>query len=326
MELPTGFLEKAEKREKKHWFFPISFKRKSTSGYAYTNTRVRVMKTKLLGKNDFRKMMNMSFSEIARYMQETEYSKEISELATRYTNANLIEYSLNKNLENTFNRILAFSMKASEEQVKLYLKKFDILNAKTFLRGRFSGQGEEAIISQFICAGSLGRKFFENAVKKSSNLDEAIMQLKGTEYFDIAKKFNGNLSKIEDALDKHYYRDVLEKAEPELVAFLMDEIKVKNTLNLLRAKKTGIKMEKIENESETKLALPKTDDGIENRVFLKKFLLERGNKMAREFKRNVRPVLGYLIAKENEISNIRIIVRGKSSNLPAGLIEEQLVI
>jgi V/A-type H+-transporting ATPase subunit C len=326
MELQTGFLERIKNGEKKQGFFSkINFKQKKTSGYAYTNTRVRVMKTKLLGKNDFQKMMNMSFPEIARYMQETEYNKEISLLAASYDNANLIEYSLNKNLENTFNKIIAFSIKASEEQVKLYLKKFDILNIKTFLRGKFSEQRDDTIISQLVCAGSLDKKFFENAIKKSSCLEEAAMQLKGMEYFNIVKKFKNNLSKMEDELDKHYYKSVLEKAEPELAAFLADEIKVKNTLNRLRAQKTGIKMEKIENESAIKLALPKTEDCIENRIFLKKFLLERGNKMAREFKRNVRPVLGYLIAKENEISNIRIIVRGKNSNLPLNLIEQQLV-
>lgn len=304
----------------------INLKRRNTSGYPYTNTRVRVMKTKLLQKNDFEKMLRMSSSEIARFMQETEYNKEISELATRYSNANLIEYSLNKNLENTFKKIFSFSIDASQEQIALYLKKFDAASVKTFLRGKYSSARNEDILSEMICAGELDRDFFENALKKSKNFEEAILQLKDTEYFETIKKHKGNLSKMEDELDKQYYKAVIGFAEQELAEFLRDEIKAKNTLNRFRAKKADIKLELIENESAAKLSLPKPVDSIENRVFLKKFLLERGNKMAREFAANIRPVLGYFIAKENEINNIRIIIRGKLAGLSLDLIEQQLVI
>ncbi len=327
MGLLQGFFETAKQMQKKYPVLAkIPLAGKKSSGYAYTNTRVRVMKTKLLGRNDFAKMSKMSFSEIARHLQETEYQREISELATLHEGANLIEYSLNRNMENTFNKIISFSINASQDQIKLYLKRYDVLNVKTFLRGKHAKALDNAILSELICAGGLDRQFFENALKKSATPEQAILQLKGTEYYGIALRFKDDLPKMEDELDRHYYSTVLLDAEPELEAFIRDEIKVKNTLNRLRAEKTELKQDFLENESDIRWNLPKQGDAVENRVFLKKFLLERGNKMVREFKRNIRPVLGYFIAKENEVSNIRILVRGKASGLGPALIEQQLVV
>jgi len=37
-------------------------------------------------------------------------------------------------------------------------------------------------------------------------------------------------------------------------------------------------------------------------------------------------VLGYMVSKETEVSNIRKIVRGMEAGLPAELIEEQVVV
>lgn len=327
MKPQNGFLAKIESLMKK---IPIvsrlNLRPKKTSGYAYTNTRVRVMKTKLFSRNDYEKMLKMSFPEIARFLQETDYNKEISALAPKYSEANLLEYGLNKNLENTFKKILAFSINASEDQLRLYLKKFDVANIKTFLRGKKSGQSNEVILSELVCAGELGREFFENALNKAKNFEEAVYQLKDTEYFEVIDKFKENLSKMEDELDKYFYRTLILNAEPELENFLRDEIKAKNALNKLRAKKGEIKMDVIENESDAKFALPEKDESVENRLFAKKFLLERGKKMAQQFKRNFRPVLGYLISKENEISNIRMIVRGKSAGIPLEQLEQHLVI
>ena len=296
-----------------------------TSGYPYTNTRVRVMKTRLLKENDFRKMLKMSVPELAAYLNSSDYGREISELAPMFEGSNLLEYSLNRNLENTFNKILAFSIKSPGEQAKLYLKRFDVFNVKTFLRGKFSGKSNEDILLELVCAGSLKREFFEKACRESDGLEGAVAQLKATEVFGIAKSFKTDLSRLEDELDKYYYEKVFVESEAELENFISDEILVKNTLNWLRAKKSELKMERLPRGSKRKIALPKEGDCVENRVFLKQFLLKRGYEMVNMYKRSIRPVLGYFIAKENEIGNIRMIVRGKSSGLAAEMIEQQLV-
>lgn len=47
--------------------------------------------------------------------------------------------------------------------------------------------------------------------------------------------------------------------------------------------------------------------------------------MIDRFTTNVQYLLGYLVAKENEINNIRIIARGKYTGLSEELISKELV-
>lgn len=295
------------------------------SGYPYTNTRVRVMRSKLFAHSEIMRLVRLTLPEIALQLQQSEYQTEINALARTQEGANLIEYALNRNLENTFRRILGFSIRVANDQIRLYLQRYDVYNIKTFLAGKAARKKNEAILSELVCAGALSRSFFERAVGRANDFEGAIVELGGTEYQPIALEFQSDLAKLQDELDKHYYRKVVDLAEPDLLGFIRDEIKAKNTLNWMRAQKNNLTLDVLPDESEREFRLPHAGESVENRVFLKKFLLKRGGDMAREFKRNIRPVLGYLIAKENEVANIRIIARGKKAGLDEKTIENQIV-
>ena len=43
--------------------------------WAYLVARTKVMKRKLIPKDEYRKLLNMEFNEIVRYLEETEYKK-----------------------------------------------------------------------------------------------------------------------------------------------------------------------------------------------------------------------------------------------------------
>ncbi len=307
-------------------FFRIVSKQEnvSTSGYAYTNTRVKAMKAKLLKKEEYQKFLKMSLAEIARYLQETEYNKEITELGVKFSGINLVEYGLNRNLEKTFAKILHFALQQPKEQVRLYLRRYDVSNIKTILRGKFSRVSNEKISNELIASGEFSRGFLEKAIIESSNVEEAIEHFKGTEYHSILEKFSNDLTKLEDELDKFYYMVVLTNAEKELKDYIRMEVSVKNVLNKLRAKKANIKVDVISGEK--RIIVPYQDDSIEARVFMKKLLVERAIRMVHEVKYNIRPVLGYFVAKENEISNLRILTRGRHAGLSEELIQKQLVI
>jgi len=300
------------------------FSKADASGYAYTNTRIKAMKAKLLKKEEYQKFLKMSLAEIARYLQETEYNKEITELGVKFSGINLIEYGLNKNLENTFAKILGFALLQPKEQVGLYLRRYDIANIKTILRGKFSKATNEKINNELIASGEFSRAFLENVIRESSNADEAIEHFKGTEYYSILKTFSNDLTKLEDELDKLYYTIALSNAEKELKDFIRVEIAVKNALNRLRGKKVNIRVEVLPREK--KLNVPYQEDSIGARVFMKKLMIERAIRMVHEVKFNIRPALGYFIAKENEVNNIRILTRGKHAGLSEELIQKQLVI
>lgn len=313
MKLPRGFLSTA-KTISKHF----------TSGYTYTNTRVKAMKGKLLKRDEFEKFVKMSIPEITRYLQETEYNKEITELAPKFSGINLVEYSLNKNLENMFSKTLNFAIQQAKKEIRIYLRKYDIANIKTILRGKFSKVSNEKVVNELIAGGDLSRNLLEHIIKDSSSLEQAVESFKDTEYYSILRKFSNDFNKLEDELDKFYYRMVLQQGGKELKEYIRMEISIKNALNRLRAKKANIKIELVEGEKG--IAVPFQQDSVEARVFMKKLLINRAIRMVHEIKRNFRPVLGYFIAKENEIANIRILARGKHSHIDENLIKEQLVI
>jgi V/A-type H+-transporting ATPase subunit C len=290
-------------------------------GYAYTNTRVRVMKSKLIPSSEYPKLMKMSLDQIARYLQEKDYKKEINELGTLYEEADLIEYALNRNLANSFKRVLTFSLKDSKKQIKLYLKKYDLWNIKTILRGKQSNAPNEEIIHNLIPAGELNESFLVEVIKKANSVPEAIEFFKKTPYYETMKKFSSNLTEMEDELDIQYFRELIEHSERKVINLMKEKAIQLDALNEARAKETKIKMKRILANKKTK----KVEDIHKATLELRKTIAKKGIKLVNRFQRNSSPVIGYFIAKENEVENLRIITRGKHSGLPTELIEEQLV-
>lgn len=299
-----------------------------STGDRYTNTRVRVMKSKLLKKEDFEKLMKMTVDEIARFLQESDYRKEIDEFALKYSGINLLEYALSKNLANSFRRIQKFSLRQSQSNIDNYLKKWDVWNLKTILRGKQSKASEEEILSTLVVAGTLGEEFLKKAIESSDSVDSAIEQFRRTEYYPLLKEHSKNLTELEDALDRHYYKYAIENFPEDLKKYIMTQITMLNILNEARAKKAEIKFTKLEGgikESRIKVKADRSDVEEIARE-MNETSVKSSSKMVHEFTRSIRPVIGYFIAKETETRNLRLLVRGKHSGLPAEVIEKNLVI
>ncbi len=74
--------------------------------YIYVCTRMRVRKSKLIPREEYMRMLNMSLPEIIRVIQETEYKQEIDELSTAFKGIDLIEVALSWNLAKEYQKIL----------------------------------------------------------------------------------------------------------------------------------------------------------------------------------------------------------------------------
>ncbi len=293
-------------------------------GYAYTNTRVRVMKSKLIPSEEYSKLLKMSLDQIARYLQETTYKKEIDELGTQYEGADLIEYALNKNLANSFKKVLDFSLKDSRESIKLFLRKYDIWNIKTILRGKQSNESAEEIIQNLVPAGEFSEEFLKKTAKESNSVEDAVEFFKKTEYYETMKKHKNNLTELEDELDLDYFRKRINSSEGKVKDLYILKAKGLDELNEARSKETKIELKKI-IESEKKQKNKELKDIKTARIELRQKLSEKGRSMVNKFERSTAPVIGFFFAKENEADNLRIISRGKHSGLPQELIEQQLV-
>ncbi|MBT4540348.1 ATP synthase A1 subunit C [Candidatus Woesearchaeota archaeon] len=224
--------------------------------YPYTYVRVITMKSKLLGRDDYNKLLKMGFNEIAKYLQDSEYKREINELAIELSGADLLEAALDKNLIASYNKLWRISPDELDLLINAYVKRYDYFNIKTIIRGKFAKLSEEEIKKVLKPVGMFSSKFIdkiidedsvEKIIEKSKLLNKKVAQ-------KLIKDFkeNQSLLMIENVLDKAYFDFVFEFSEtiPKqghlFKEFLLNEIDILNIKQLLRLKKDGMKNSDIE--------------------------------------------------------------------------------
>ena len=349
----------------------LKHKKLELGTYPYTYVRTQVMKSLLFKKDDYDKMLKMSFNEIAKFLQDSHYKKEINELATEHSGADLLEIALNRNLAGSFKKLIRISTSELALLIKEYIIRKDIDDIKTIIRGKFTGTDEKLIINSITVAGTLSHDFLMELLKKESI--EEILKNNKIIPFDLLKDGLNELNEkktlvgIENAFDKFYYKHLIKfsKYLPKQGAlfreFLMKEVEILNILTLLRLKKTkydkeaikkfiipsGFKSSKlmsladVDDLEELSRALEKTEyKAVIKRGFeeykekgslitletdLYKYLLKQAIMLLHLHPLSVDVILGYMFAKDIEVRNLKIIVKGKQLGLSEEFIESQLV-
>ncbi|AET65609.1 V-type ATP synthase subunit C [Methanothrix harundinacea 6Ac] len=332
--------------------------------YAYITGRVRAMKTKLIPHEMYQRMLGMDIPEITRYLEETQYKEEIDLMAKDHSGAELVEFATFANLAKTYRKLLDVSIDEPQFLILEYLRRWDIWNIKTILRGKFYGASEEEITKYLVPAGELDMEFLEGLVKKE-RVEEVISAFDGTDYYEALAHYDGQmLSSVENALDKLYYfrmeravGGTLSVGGGLLLKYVRKEIDVKNLVTLFRMNKAGIEASVIQDnlipggklhEELSRMAGQSYNEfvrGLEGYPFwsaisdvaaeggsvsriearLRAYLVRYAWAISNYHPLSILPVLGYIVSKDTEVSNIRKIVRGKEAGLPAELIEEQVV-
>jgi V/A-type H+-transporting ATPase subunit C len=225
------------------------------SNYEYVIARVRSRKASLFDDDDYRKLIRMGPGEIARFMEESEYETEMNALGARHSGVDLIEYALNRNIAKHFEDLLRWADGRLYDLIARYLRKFDVWNIKTAIRGVYSGADRESIENDLIRAGELSDEQLENLLAAGS-IEEIVEQLDGTRYGDpLAEAFTeyedtGVLVPLENALDREFYEELLTGISAEssramelYVEFLSAEVDFRNLRNALRLARSGADLE-----------------------------------------------------------------------------------
>ncbi|WP_440956646.1 V-type ATP synthase subunit C [Methanosarcina sp. Mfa9] len=343
-----------------------SKKKKGTSNYAYAVTRVRAMKSKLLPRETYPRLLNMGIDEITRFIQESEYKNDIDELAMKYSGGDLAEHALNRNLALTYDKLLRITAGDPNYLVSEYLKRYDYWDVKTLLRGKQYNASVEEILESLIAAGEFTYTFLSELAAKES-YQNVIEALNDTEYYPLLQEYDGtNLAYIENELDKMYYSGLFaaigrprSKDRKLFARFIKLEVDVKNLCTLFRLKKAGVEQLDeimplmIEGGLELKIeklaalpyeefieALQKTQyweaistvtgpgmDSLTNlESRLTKYYLESATTYSHVSPISIVPIMDYIIYKRNEVLNLRIIFRGKEAGLDDTIIKDQLVV
>jgi V/A-type H+-transporting ATPase subunit C len=225
--------------------------------YEYVNARVRSRRSALFGDDDYRKLIRMGPSEIARFMEETEYETEMNRLGARHSGVDLIEYALNENLAKHFEDLLSWATGRLYDYVARYLRKFDAWNVKTVLRGLYSDASREEIETDLIRAGEFSERLLGQLVEAGS-IEEAIERLDRTVFYEPLSdaldgyEESGLLVPLENAVDRAFYEMLMEGLPSEqeadratglYIEALKAEIDFRNLRNALRLARSGADMD-----------------------------------------------------------------------------------
>ena len=214
------------------------------SPYIYVCTRLRVRKAKLIPREEYLRMLNMSLPEITRVIQELEYKREIDELSHAFSGINLIEVALSWNLAKNYQNVITIAPGGLKEMTESYLRRWDIQNVLTILRGISQGMARGKIKEVLVPAGELDRIFLDRLLAEDS-MDRVVEALKGWRLYPVLKKLytrateSGSFAELENELYKKFYAEIISDAKTvkggkSLLEYILLEIDIRNIQNLIR--------------------------------------------------------------------------------------------
>jgi V/A-type H+-transporting ATPase subunit C len=213
--------------------------------YIYVCTRMRVRKSKLIPREEYMRMLNMSLPEITRIIQETEYKEEIDELSTVFKGIDLIEVALSWNLAKEYQKVLEITPGNLKQFTLSYLRRWDIQNVLTILRGKLQGEKMGKIKEILVPAGSLDRNVLDRLLTED-NIEKIVESLKGKWIYKVisrelpAAKESGSFSRMENELYKQFFSEIIAEAESgikggnQFLDFIRFDIHIRNIKTLFR--------------------------------------------------------------------------------------------
>jgi len=227
------------------------FRRRGNGNYAYVVTRVRAKKSSLLKEESYAKMLMMSVPEISRFISESGYQQEMTELAGRIEGVDLVEHATYSNMAKVYRSILQSATGELRDMLSAYLEKWDIWNLKVILRGKTYGMDNDHIREDLVVAGELSSADLEKLL--SAGTEEEILALFGKmakvvipQEVMAAYRTSGNLAQVEDYLDKLHYIRLIGKTDQTSAparlfqTFIRAEIDTVNLGTILKLKAEGI--------------------------------------------------------------------------------------
>ena len=227
----------------------------STGNYPYVTARVRAKRAHLLTWDTYAKLLVMDVNEITRFLGESQYKKEITELGLLYTGFELTEHALTKNRDDTYRQILRFSEGDLYTMLAAYLEREDVWNLKTILRGFQNHIPTEEILQTLRAGGRYPSDYWKHIIDDSKTLEDVITHLQDTPYYEILQGLlpDFTLAAAENRLEAHYYTMLLATIRPNSEAnrsfhnYIHSEIDLVNLKTLFLTKYENVEPQAIQD-------------------------------------------------------------------------------
>lgn len=323
--------------------------------YGQSVVMVRVLEKKLLTKNKLDRMIEAETpEEVMKQLSETEYSQNMFDIQQPQE----YEKILKRETERVFNLVRELSN--DKEIVDILSLKYDYHNLKVLLKGRLANKDFSTLLMD---AGTqkIEKLKLKFDIKNYNDLPEEISKAINEVEKDFLE--NNDSQKIDIIVDKYYYKNLLRIVKKINVSVIMDYaqglIDFQNIITLFRVQKQKRDIKFLENvihEGGT-ISKDKIVEAINDSVetIINKFRKEKiGSYLLKgleEFSETGRlsglekisqnylmelnkdskyiifgpePLFTYLVAKEREISAIRMIMVSKINNIEISKIRERL--
>jgi V/A-type H+-transporting ATPase subunit C len=303
------------------------------SKYAYSFGRVKALEAALIDKAQFKRMAEApSAAEAAKILSETAYADiEGADIPT-------MERVLQEELRRVYD--LAHHISPRREITDVLQMKYDFHNAKVLLKAEAASREPAYLVPLGIVEIENLKKAFKERIKDLPHPLARAVEKARSKYEET-----GDTQIIDFVMDSEYVQTLLEYSEgyPFLREFFQMKIDLENIRSFVRCQKFGVDFAKVYLEGgtidlktfetsrgeslETLLHMVQTrnysqvvEEGLKqyeeiHRLTLyekltEDFLIEYV-KRAKMVTLGIEPLLGYILAKEREVKQIRLILLGK---------------
>lgn len=327
----------------------------SNERYAYAVGRVRAMEAKLLDRGKIDRMVEAKSAEEAlKVLGETEYAGYLTELGSVHDYEQLLDAELRR----VYLELRKIS--PAPELIAFFARKFDYHNLKVlFKAARLAEKRQELLVRE---TGNIPLAELIRAVSEDSYVNLPPRMRQAAETLSEAFRLEPDPQLVDLLLDRALYEESAQTVESldspflqEYFACLTDLLNIKTYLRVRRAGRGRELLEqallpggKLDVSGLVQLTEPlevlvdrlmysryasvveegvqtyqKTDSLTRFEKLADDFLL-KSIKQAKYLTFGPEPLAGYLLAKENELKLIRIIMVSKINRLPTEEIKERL--
>jgi V/A-type H+-transporting ATPase subunit C len=323
--------------------------------YAYAVARIRAIERRLLDRGKIDRMVDAKSPEEAfKILVDADYGYSAGEVSSAFEYETLLREEQKKVYK------LLKEIAPQPEIFNLFLEKNDFHNAKVILKSEFLGREFDDILMD---AGTIPASKLKIMIKDRNMTGMPSTMRKAIEESIDTFNRTGDPQSIDLILDSATYTHMKEIAERSQVKFLMDLVKVfidltniKTFLRVKRLKKSWDFLNKIlipGGRIDFKVFIEYLETPLEGFIealkytpygaFCEEGIIDYQNtgsltklekltdnyviqfiKKAKYVAFGIEPLVAYLMAKENEIKIVRIIMVGKINNISNEIIRERL--
>lgn len=323
--------------------------------FLYVSGRIKVLETRLLGKNVFERILDAKGPEEAlRVLADTEYGEGIADMKSVYDFESLLENNMKQTL-----KILKDSIE-DYRYIRFFTLKYDYHNLKVVVKSKILGKISEEYFSRLgdIDIDEMKKLLSEDV---SINLPRDIIYCynKAIEIYEKTQ----DPQQVDMVIDRELFREMSKLAKEIQAPFLQNYLSVLTDLTNI---KIFVRLKKMEAEGKTlrNALLPggKLDESLWEKLYTRDMeeiisafestdyfdvvvnglseWEETGSsstfeKLTDNYLLNLarkglytpfgsEPLIGYILGKENEIKILRTLLVGKINAVPEDMIRERL--